>query len=147
MRTRVWITKHFHFQRINCRGAPSVVSDATRIPSYKSTERVAVRVVPLYEAEIVAEVEMRTMDVWTVKVALLAPAGTSTLKGTLAAPLLLESMTCTPPAGATLLKVTVPVENSRPPTTLEGFSVSEVRDGGGGGAGVTVSEADRDAPP
>ena len=89
---------------------------------------------------------MRTMDVWTVKVALLAPAGTSTLKGTLAAPLLLESMTCTPPAGATLLKVTVPVENSRPPTTLEGFRVNEVRVGGGGGAGVTVSEADRVAP-
>ena len=57
---------------------------------YKSTSRVAVRVVPLYEAEIVAEVEMRTKDVLTVKVALVAPAGTVTLDGTLAAPLLLE---------------------------------------------------------
>jgi hypothetical protein len=60
---------------------------------YKSTPRVAVRVVPLYEAEIVAEVEMRTKDVLTVKVALVAPAGTFTLDGTLAAPLLLERNT------------------------------------------------------
>ncbi len=48
---------------------------------------------PLYEAEIVEEVEMRTKDVLTVKVALVAPAGTITLEGTLAAPLLLESKT------------------------------------------------------
>jgi len=47
----------------------------------------------LYEAEIVAEVEMRTKDVLTVKVALVAPAGTIALEGTLAAPLLLESKT------------------------------------------------------
>jgi hypothetical protein len=60
------------------------------VSCYKSIPRVAVRVVPLYEAEMVAEVEMRTRDVSTVKVALLAPAGMSTLKGTLAAPLLLE---------------------------------------------------------
>ena len=46
---------------------------------------------PLYEAEIVVEVDKRTMDVFTVKVALVAPAGTVTLEGTLAAPLLLES--------------------------------------------------------
>jgi hypothetical protein len=62
-------------------------------PCYNSTERVAVRVVPLYEAEIVEEVEIRTMDVFTVKLALVAPAGTNTLKGTLAAPLLLERRT------------------------------------------------------
>ena len=59
---------------------------------YKSTPRVAVRVVPLYEAEIVAEVEMTTKDVLTVKVALVAPSGTVTIDGTLAAPLLLESV-------------------------------------------------------
>jgi hypothetical protein len=62
-------------------------------PRYKSTPRVAVRVVPLYEAEIVAEVEIRTKDVLTVKVALVAPAGTVTLDGTVAAPLLLERKT------------------------------------------------------
>ncbi len=49
--------------------------------------------VPLYEAEIVAEVDMRTNDVLTVKLTLLAPAGTITLEGTLAAPLLLERKT------------------------------------------------------
>ena len=64
--------------------------------SYRSTARLAVLVVPLYEAEITAEVEMRTMDVLTLKVALLAPAGTITLEGTLAEPLLLESITLTP---------------------------------------------------
>ena len=60
----------------------------------------------------------------TVKVALVAPAGTATLEGTLVAPLLLESATCAPPAGAGPLSVTVPVEEF-PPVTLVGFSVSE----------------------
>jgi len=113
---------------------------------YKSTARVAVRVVPLYVAEIVADVEMRTPDVLTVKVALLAPAGTVTLDGTLAAPLVLESATIAPPAGAGPLSVTVPVEDCKPPITLEGLSDSEARVGGGGGAGVTVSGADLVAP-
>jgi hypothetical protein len=101
----------------------------------------------LYEAEIVAEVVKRTADVLTLKLVLLAPAGTITLEGTLAAPLLLESMTCAPPAGAGPLKVTVPVENCRPPITLEGFSVNEERVSGGGGVGITVSEAVLVAPP
>jgi hypothetical protein len=47
----------------------------------------------LYEAEMAAEVEIRTMDVFTLKVALVVPAGINTLKGTLAAPLLLERKT------------------------------------------------------
>jgi hypothetical protein len=67
-------------------------------PRYKSTPRVALRVVPLYDAEIVAEAEMRTKDVLTVKVALPAPAGMHTLEGTLAAASLLESATWAPPA-------------------------------------------------
>ena len=99
----------------------------------------------MYEAEIVAEVDMRTIDVFTVKFALLLPAGTVTLEGTLAAPLLLESITCAPPAGAGPLNVTVPVEDCRPPTTLVGFNVSEETVGRGGG--VTVSEADVLVPP
>jgi hypothetical protein len=85
----------------------------------------------LYEAEIVAEVVMRTIEVLTVKVALVAPAGTITLEGTLAAPLLLESATCAPPAGAGPLSVTVPVEDPKPPTTLVGFSVNEDTVGSG----------------
>jgi hypothetical protein len=96
--------------------------------------------VPLYEAEIVEEVEIRTIDVFTAKVTLVAPAGTVTLEGTLATPeLLLESVTCAPPAGAGALKVTVPVEDPKPPTTPVGFSVNE--ETVGSGTGVTVSEA------
>ena len=84
---------------------------------------------------MVAEVDMKTIDVFTVKVALVLPAGTVTLEGTLAAPLLLESVTCAPPAGAAPLSVTVPVEDCTPPTTLVGFNVSE--ETVGGDAGVT----------
>ena len=89
---------------------------------------------------------MRTREVRTVKVALMAPAGTVTLEGTLAtAVLLLESVTWAPPAGAGPLKVTVPVEDCKPPITLVGFSASDER--GGGGEGVTVREAVLLAPP
>ena len=95
---------------------------------------------PLYEAEIVTEVETTTMEVPTLNVALVAPAGTVTLEGTLAGPLLLASVTCAPPAGAGPLSVTVPVEDCAPPITLVGFSVSEERVGSGDG--VTVSVAD-----
>ena len=71
-------------------------------------------------------VEMVTALVLTVKVALLAPARTVTLEGTLATTLLLESITCAPPVGAGPLSVTVPVDCT-PPVTLVGFSVSEER--------------------
>jgi hypothetical protein len=95
----------------------------------------------------VADVEIKTTEVFTVNDALLSPAGMNTLLGTLAAPLLLERMTCTPPAGAGALNVTVPLEDCKPPTTLVGFSVSEVSVGAGGGTGCTVSEAVRLTPP
>ena len=99
---------------------------------------------PLYEAETVAVVEETTTDVFTVKVALVAPAGTVTLAGTVAAGLLLERVTGAPPAGAGPFSVTVPVESptSGPPITLVGLSVSEERIGG-----ITVSEAVRVPPP
>jgi len=95
----------------------------------------------------VADVDIRTPDVLTVNDALPAPAGMNTLLGTLAAPLLLERVTCTPPAGAGALKVTVPLEDCRPPTTLVGFRVSEVSVGAGGGTGFTAREADLVTPP
>ena len=91
----------------------------------------------LYDAEIVAEVDTTTTEVLTEKVAVVLPAGTVTLARTLAAALLLESMTWAPPAGAGPLSVTVPVELCTPPTTVLGFNVSEETIGG-----VTVSEAD-----
>lgn len=82
------------------------------------------------------------MDVFTVNVALVAPLGTVTIEGTLAAPLLLASATSAPPAGAGTLNVTAPVEDCRPPITPVGFSVSEdsvtVGAGGGGGSVVVV---------
>jgi len=68
-----------------------------------------------------------TALVVTVKLALLAPAGTVTLDGALAALLLLESATCAPPAGAAPLSVTVPVEDCVPPVTLVGFNPNEAR--------------------
>jgi hypothetical protein len=121
------------------------VSSFCVICCYSNTESVADLVVPLYVAEILAEVDMRTRDVVTVKLALVLPAGTVTRDGTPATRLLLESMTIAPPAGAGPLSVTVPVENCRPPRTVVGFSVSEemVTEGGG----VTVSEAVRVVPP
>ena len=85
----------------------------------------AVLVTPAYDAEMVTGVELVTALVLTVKVALLAPAGTVTLEDTLAAALSLESSTCAPPVRAGPLNVTVPVEDCAPPVTLAGFSVSE----------------------
>ena len=86
-------------------------------------------------------VDAVTVLVLTVNVALVAPAATVTLEGTVATDvLLLESATCAPPDGAGPLSVTVPVEEF-PPVTLVGLNVSEVRVGVGGAAGFTVSEA------
>src|SRR5712671_1881834 len=73
-------------------------------------------------------VDAATALVLTVKDALVAPAATVTLEGTLAAVvLLLESVTCAPPVGAGPLSVTVPVEEF-PPVTLVGFSEIEERE-------------------
>jgi hypothetical protein len=79
---------------------------------------------------MVTGVDVETVLVLTVNVALLAPAVTVTLEGTLAAPLLLESITSAPPLSAGPLSVTVPVEDCAPPVTLVGFTVSEERVGG-----------------
>ena len=94
---------------------------------------------------MVTGVDVATAVVLIVKVAVVLAAGTVTVEGTLAAALLLESVTCAPPAGASPLSVTVPVDDCVPPVTLVGFNVSEETVGRGGG--VTVSEADVLAPP
>src|SRR5206468_647827 len=79
-------------------------------------------VVALLEAVIVTPVATVTDWVATVNVALVAPAATVTLAGTVAAAvLLLVSVTSVPPVGATAVKVTVPVAEAGP-TTLVGFT-------------------------
>ena len=78
----------------------------------------------------------------TVNVALVALAGTVTLPGTVAAELLLDSVTCAPLAGAGPFSLTVPVGEDVPPVTLAGLTLSEV-----GMGGITVSEAIWLAPP
>src|SRR6266851_2584454 len=94
---------------------------------------------------MVTEVEVATGLVVTVKVALVAPAGTVTpLTGTLADGSPLERETTAPPLGAGPLSVTVPVEGL-PPATFAGLKVSEDRTGIG--CGVTVSVAVCVPPP
>ena len=75
------------------------------------------------------------------KFALVAPAATVTLGGTITAALLLESATWAPPAGAGPLRVTVPLAGV-PPATLDGLMTSDEMT-----AGVTVSAAVCVAPP
>jgi hypothetical protein len=108
------------------------------------TVNVAVRLTPASLAVIVAGVEEETAPVTMVKVALVAPCATVTFAGAPAAGLLLASVTVSPPAGAADDNVTVPCE-FEPPVTLVGFSARLLRLAGGGG-GVTVRMADRDAP-
>ena len=87
------------------------------------TVRLAVLVTPFWVAEIVTVVGFDTTLVETVKVAVLAPAATRTLAGTVAAAvLLLERVTVAPPVGAGPVSVTVPVDVP-PPLTLVGFNV------------------------
>src|SRR5439155_1470917 len=77
---------------------------------------------------MLTEVEKRTIEVCTVKVALVAPAGTVTLEVTLAtAVLLLGSVTLSRPAGARPLSVTAPVQSCDPPPTPVGFRLSDER--------------------
>jgi hypothetical protein len=109
-------------------------------------ERVMPRVVYWLVAPSVAEswtVVSSTGNVVIGKVALVAPAGTVTVAGTLAAPgSRLSRETVAPPDGAALPSVTVPVEGD-PPVTLVGLTLSPVS---GGRLGETVSVAERVTP-
>jgi hypothetical protein len=73
-----------------------------------------------------------------VNVAVVAPAATDTVAGTVAAALLEVSATNPPPAGAALARVTVPVDEYPPPTEVGLKEMVET------GTGLTVT---RDAPP
>ena len=78
---------------------------------------------------MVTPVEVETALVLMANVAVVAPAATVTVAGTVADGLLLESATTRPPVGAALLSVTVPVEEA-PPTTLVGLSARLATPGG-----------------
>jgi hypothetical protein len=92
--------------------------------------------------EIVTAEEVQLELVETVKFALVAPAPTVTLPGTVATEvLLLESAIAAPPAGAAALRVTVPVEGD-PAGTLVGLRLTEERVV----AAITLSSADRVVP-
>src|SRR4051794_9784632 len=95
-------------------------------------------------------VRVRTSNVVIGNLTSVAPVGTTTEAGTLAAPgRLLVSMTTTPPAGAGAVNRTVPLA-LLPPTSAEGFTAkeaSEIVAGGVVGAGVTVNVVVFVAPP
>lgn len=84
--------------------------------------------VPLLDAEMVARVVALTVEVVSAKLALVWPAGTRTLDGTVAAALLLDRNTPTPPAGAATFNATVPVADD-PPVNAAGFIETEITDG------------------
>ena len=87
--------------------------------------RVAVLLTLIYVAVIVLVVLDMTLDVVIVKLAEVAPAGTVTDAGTVAAAFELFSVTTAPFIGAARSSVTVPVELF-PPTTLVGASVTDM---------------------
>jgi hypothetical protein len=73
---------------------------------------------------IVTAVSEATGPVVAVKVAVVAPAGTVTVAGTWAAPVLLDvNATAAPPVGAGLFRVTVPVEDA-PAGTVTGLMLT-----------------------
>src|SRR5262249_55088194 len=105
------------------------------------TVSVAALFTPLLVALMVTRVDAVTALLVTVNTALLAPAGTVTLAGTVAtAVLLLVSVTTAPPEGAALVNVTVPCD-VLPPTTLVGLSANDDNEAGGGASGFTVNVA------
>ena len=92
---------------------------------------------------IVATDDVLTVVVEIANVALVAPAATVTLPGTVAAALLLESVTANPPDAAADVSVTVPCA-ALPPVTVEGLNEiaeSAGDEGGGGGGGGGAAEA------
>lgn len=103
---------------------------------------VADRLAPPYEPEMAAVTVEFGLNVLTINVAVVEPAGMVTLGGTLAkAVLLLESATMAPPDGAAALRVTLPVEESLP-WTLVGLRVSDDKVEPAPGVDVAVGVAD-----
>ena len=106
-----------------------------------STESTADADAPPYEPLTVAVIVAVTTRVETVKVAVLDPAGTVTVGGTVTG-LSPDRETTAPPAGAALLSVAVPL-TEKPPSTLAALSVIDESTG----APTTVSAEDWLLPP
>ena len=113
-------------------GVPGVGGGA----ALRKTVRLADRLTSK-EAVMVTGVFAVTVDVATVKLAELEPAGTVTTGWGRAIRLLVESVTDTPPAGAGLLRNTVP-DTLLPPTTLAAARVTDDRSGGAFGSGARL---------
>jgi hypothetical protein len=104
----------------------TLVGESTREATVGAwTVNVAVGEEPLKVAWMVAVVLLATATVPMLNCALVWPAGTVTVAGTVAALLLLESVTPSPPAAAALDKVTVPV-TPVPPTVVLLLSATEL---------------------
>lgn len=99
---------------------------------------VAVCVPPLYFAVTVTAVDAVTAEVCTFTFAVVRPAATTTLAGSVSAALPLESVTVAPPEGAAALSVTVS-ESVAPPVTLACAGAIETRFGSTTGVNVTVA--------
>src|SRR5215475_3998273 len=93
---------------------------------------------------MVTAVGIVTGLVLTGKVAVVAPAATVTETGTVAAGLLLVSVTTAPPTGAALPSVTVPVLPTAPPTTAVGFTLTPFKAAAGFSVIVEILDAPRD---
>jgi hypothetical protein len=112
----------------------SVIEETTGGFSVKDVFADPRMAVPDPVAVMVAEVAAPTGLVVAVNCAVVAPASTITFAGTAAAALLLETVRvrCGSVAAAAVgpFSVTVPVELAAPPSTLVGFMVTEMTDGG-----------------
>ena len=97
--------------------------------NYLVTVKTTVLVLKPCVAEIVQGVFAVTDDVVIVKVPLVFPAAIVIESGTAAVESRLVRLMINPPAGAAEPIVTVPVEDF-PPTTVDGFRLSEVIVGG-----------------
>src|SRR5215468_11704663 len=93
---------------------------------------------------MVTAVTAVTVLVLTGNVFVVAPAATVTETGTVAAALLLVSVTTAPPTGAALPSVTVPVLLPTPPVTAVGFTVTPFKPAGGFSVIVEILDAPRD---
>jgi hypothetical protein len=93
------------------------------------TVTTVVRAVPFRDAVIVMPALDETPDVGMLKEAVVAPAVTATVAGTLATTALLEDRPTINPFGAGELRVTVPVDGF-PPTTVVGLTPTAESAGG-----------------